>query len=213
MYACTFSAAEGNDGPEPRILGALGVVPEVAGPRVRRQGRHPPGPISGRRTGRPDRTGSASSGRAPPMPRSTSGPRRCVTRRRNCWPVGPRGRSSEPPGTRHCRFWPSDASSSPTRSNGSAPCSASSASTRKTSQPERWARAADISPPFRIRHANCAGRQDRARGLRQDQDRARGLRQDAATRPPPPSGTSAGDHLRPRTAGRGSDRNTTHGRN
>ena len=45
-------------------------------------------------------------------------------------------RSSGPPGTRRCRFWPSDASSSPTRSSGSAPCSASTASTRRTSQPD-----------------------------------------------------------------------------
>lgn len=35
-----FQRCWGKRRPEPRILGALGVVPEVAGPRVRRQGRH-----------------------------------------------------------------------------------------------------------------------------------------------------------------------------
>ncbi len=38
------------------------------------------------------------------------------------------------PSIRRCRFWPSGSSSSPTRSSGSAPCSASTASTRKTRQ-------------------------------------------------------------------------------
>jgi Clp amino terminal domain, pathogenicity island component len=65
-----------------------------------------------------------------------SRPRRCVTGRRNCWPARPHGRSSGPPRIRRCRFWPNDASSSPARSSGSGPCSASTASTRKTSQPD-----------------------------------------------------------------------------
>ena len=81
-------------------------------------------------------TGSASSGMAPSMPRSMSRRRRCVTGRMNCWPARPHGRSSGPPRTRRCRFWPSDASSSPPRSSGSAPCSVSTASTRRTGQPD-----------------------------------------------------------------------------
>ena len=44
--------------------------------------------------------------------------------------------ASGPPRTRHCRFWLSDASSSPPRSSGSAPCSVSTASTRRTGQPD-----------------------------------------------------------------------------
>jgi hypothetical protein len=102
-------------------------------------GRRPP------REGAPGRTpltwmsrstGSAASGTPPPMPRSMSRPRRCVTGRRNCWPARPRGRSNGPPGTRPCRFWPSNASSSAARSSGSAPCSVSTASTRTISQPD-----------------------------------------------------------------------------
>src|SRR3984957_19349062 len=72
----------------------------------------------------------------PSTPGPLSRPRRCVTGRRNCWPPRQRGRSSGSPGTRRCRFWPSGSSSWPTRSSGSAPSSASTASTRKTRQPD-----------------------------------------------------------------------------
>jgi len=78
-------------------------------------------------------TRSAASKNAPSTPRTMSRLRRCVIRRRNCWPARPRGRSRGPPGT---RFWPSGSSSSPTRSSGCMPCSASTASTRKTCQPD-----------------------------------------------------------------------------
>ena len=90
-------------------------------------------------------TRSAARSTPPSMPRTTSRPRRCATGRRNCWPPRPHGKSSGPLGIRRCRIWPTDASSSLTRSSGSAPCSFSTASTRKTSQPDL--KAASASQP------------------------------------------------------------------